>query len=378
MPDITPQTPTAEVVKSRRKIVALGQQVFPFDGSAQALNSYSQFRSPELARLIDHERNGSFRYSEVVHQVDGAWVFPQAADVVAVMDAIEDGKAPTADQIASLGVTTDDLDRIFGNLKTESQPAQQQQPSDEEEDLTPQQKAARTRAANKARKEAEGQQPAQQQPVQLPSTDSPVNVDTHELAQQLHSLQLQVASLGEQVHVLTDGLDGAFRDVHDDMERTRALTGSAMHGLVGLLGVLMSGVTDVLGYLDQHADELEVPDEIREALEAIPVMLGDFDQSGGQPDQAPRQEQVTQRQAEPDAAPADPKPAPQRQQPAEPAPETSQQGDDGEIDFDPNKLSDYSLEELQQIADQVGVPNAHQIVYPLGLIRQIKRKVGLL
>ena len=212
----------------------------------------------------------------------------------------------------------------------------------------------------------------QQQPVQQVQ----VGIDGEALAGALEELE---GRLTEAMQGQVEELRSMFGDLHDLNTTARSTLARGFVSLYGMQEIVLEQIATLMMFVDEHAEPAEVPDDIKNDMRAVANLIGDAgaDEAAPAENTEPSPVQVAAHQAQLVQQPADPKPEAPRQQVQQPAASGSA---DVEIpdEITADWLRTLSLQELQRVADHVGVPDPYAHMYEKGLIRKILRQAAAL
>lgn len=359
MPEITASTPVEEVIKFRPKLVSLAQLVFERTTTG-TLRAFTQFqKASDLADLINAKRAGTFDYGVCIRDTDNGAEWPEAQPVLVALMKAKEGKLNTDDMV-SLGLKAEDFKKVCPTaVKTEAPPAATEPPAEE---------------APKRRTRKKAEEATPEQPSQEPTTPSDKVAEPEQTVTPSNNGELLRALAGcfEGLEKSIAGLvSGLAKGNADGLGRVLVV----QRGIVGYLETvrnnqqaLADGLSNVLMYLDPHAETVALQNMDPQILEDIKTGFGVNNTKLVEPEEKPLPLSQTFAKAapEPESAP----------EPEQPAPKVEQvQGETviytREHLEDLAKQGEPGLAKLREIAASVGVPKADKIGYSAVAVRKI-------
>lgn len=328
-------TPTADVVRIRPKIINLAKAVFGRTSTGE-MQAFSCFRkSKDLADIIDAKRDEVFDYGVCIKDTDTGVTWSDPDATLAALAKAKEGELGE-DDLASLNLEASDLPKL---LMVKEEPKKK--------------KTTRKRKAPAKKKTAE-KKTAETPPAAQTAIDEAKERAFGDFDEALEQrLAAAFGALDERLTKRLDAVGEISGMIHGLVKDVRREIG----GLYARLDILLNNQHTLAAYLDPHA-ELESWDDIRA-------------------EESPNQGPTDFENVEPDDGFIDPdditSPDPDKPEDTELPPARE---DDKFVEFTREDLkkigdSDDGLEKLRTIAGELGIPKAAKIGYRAVAIRKI-------
>jgi outer membrane biosynthesis protein TonB len=361
--NITIDTPTADVVKVRARIVGLAQLVFDHTGR-DCIRAFSQFsKSKDLAKLIEAKREGVFDYSAAIQEVDDGYKWPSADNVLKCLAKAEEGELDE-DDMKLLNLESEDLPLVL----MEEKPKKAKKAAKK----TASKKATTSKKTKPAEEKKTASKPAAKPKSTAKSKPDPADDD----------LEARLDALGQD-------LENAFTTMEENL--TEAIQTGNENTLLGLRGLtgLMEAIyarQDVLAQMmkcyadqlnmglaqeeaqdayDDAGDPLELPAVNQDAVADIRAALS-F--SGGQPSDEEEVEEPEETEEEAEESEAE-----TEEEEEQTSADDGDNGVDETVTYTKEALEEMSDDDLRELAGKIGISNASKIAYRGVLIRKIQK-----
>jgi hypothetical protein len=328
--NVTIDTPIEDVLRKRVSLLTLAQLTFN-KTSTRTLKALSQFRSPDLAKVIQAKRDGVFDYGEHIKDTDNGVEYPESQEVLEMIEKAASGEAPEP--------------------VVEAAPAPK--PEAKKAAPKPRRKAAEKKAAPKKESKTQAAPVPQQDLVEEPGA----------IVERINELSAGLA----------DAFDGLTNRLDESVSRVEGGLGTLAAGVRGLAGLLSTAldrqdtlaqyVQQYVGLMDPDADELEMP-QVGEGP------IRDIEACFRLVDAAPAVNVAAAPVAEeaPAGAPDVDDAAPEK----DTGPPAAPSGN-GTVVYTQDMLNKMGLNDLQDLADSLGIPDAKKKAYAPLLVRHILR-----
>ena len=350
-------TPTNNILDNRPTMIKLAQEVF---GRAQpsVVRAFGQFsKQHDLARLIDAKRAGTFDYGAAIYDIGGGTKYPiNVAGVMAVLDKSDAGEAITAEDIGAM-YTQGPLNEEVLKKSAELLPKIVL-------------KNGATNGVHKPQKTAAPVAEGEVQVNEQKEERKVVEFRKKEPDPAVEEAQ-DVGPVFEELRTLREGLADAFEAVSNSADANYTVLRAYLDTVLRnqeALNQNLKKLSEFYGEIELNPVETHVTDS--PAQRPTPVV---------KPTKAAKVEQVEE--AESTKTPTPTKAmkaraaATETKLPPE-AGDTDKAALIAELEITPESLKKLSLEELRKLAEQVGVKEAHKIVFPKVVRRKIHAELG--
>jgi hypothetical protein len=109
---VDPNVPVEDVIKSPRELLQLAFTVLDLP-AAESARRLAEFIPSDLARVIEAKRNGVMDYGHLVRRLKTTVKYPQATDVITLLDKIEAGKELTPEDWAPFSLKKDAREKVL-------------------------------------------------------------------------------------------------------------------------------------------------------------------------------------------------------------------------------------------------------------------------
>jgi hypothetical protein len=363
-------TPTADVVKSRPRLINLAKVVFGHE-TTSTFRAFGQFRhNSHLAQLIDAKREGKFDYGVLIKETDAGATWPDSEIVMNALKEAEENGTLSETTCKYLGIEDEaELAKVL--MQKPKRKSTRKKPAAKKD---PPKKAAPKKT--RAKKPAPEPDPEPDQiEHQMDHGDNhadapiplPVATDLAPLLDRLDVLSNDLAdSLQKAVDYADDRLEAVLGKLSAQIEDLDEKVTTVL-GVQALLGKMIEATNKNLETVGQYLDpHLELP----LIVDGLPDFIPDLDEEDEPPNDSPPTNLLTADDDE-DELPPEPESEPE----PEPEEEPEEEAEDGEavIHYTDEQLQGKSLEELIQIAEDIGIADAHLIAFRGAAIRKIKK-----